>query len=101
MADTSPNQNRSYVSNDGKSSTFGRSLVQYIQNRLPYTSTVDGENDSLNPKYKYFHKTPGQLLVNKCTLHQKDLFKIWHEPLKLSVFRQFLRNIGIQANVSF
>ena len=57
MADTSPNQNRSYVSNDGKSSTFGRSLVQYIQNRLPYTSTVDGENDSLNPKYKYFHKT--------------------------------------------
>ena len=57
MADTSPNQNRSYVSNDGKSSTFGRSLVQYIQNRLPYTNTVQ-DDDSLNPKYKYFNKVP-------------------------------------------
>ena len=59
MADTSPNQNRSYVSNDGKSSTFGRSLVQYIQNRLPYTNTVQ-DDDSLNPKYKYFNKTGGR-----------------------------------------
>ena len=53
MADTSPNQNKSYVSNDGRSSTFGRNLVQYIQNRLPYTSSLD-EGESLNPKYKYF-----------------------------------------------
>ena len=59
MADTSPNQNRSYVSNDGKSSTFGRSLVQYIQNRLPYTNAVQ-DDDSLNPKYKYFNKTGGR-----------------------------------------
>jgi hypothetical protein len=59
MADTSPNQNRSYVSNDGKSSTFGRNLVQYIQNRLPYTNTVK-DDDSLNPKYKYFNKTGGR-----------------------------------------
>ena len=56
MADTSPNRNRSYVSSDGKSSTFGRSLVQYIQNRLPYTDTVSSD-DQLNPKYKFFNKT--------------------------------------------
>ncbi len=58
MADssTTPNSNRSYVSNDGRASTFGRSLTQYIQNRLPYTSVIDGD-DSLNPKYKYFRKT--------------------------------------------
>jgi len=55
MPDTSPNQNKSYVSNDGRGSTFGRNLVQYIQNRLPYTSSLD-EGDNLNPKYKYFNK---------------------------------------------
>ena len=54
MADTTPGQNRSYVSNDGRKSTFGRSLVNYIQNRLPYAST---ESDNLNPKYKIFRNT--------------------------------------------
>ena len=55
MADssTSPGSNKSYVNNDGRASTFGRSLTQYIQNRLPYSSVVDGE-DNLNPKYKHF-----------------------------------------------
>jgi hypothetical protein len=58
MADssTSPGSNKSYVSNDGRASTFGRSLTQYIQNRLPYSSVADGD-DELNPKYKYFKKT--------------------------------------------
>lgn len=56
MADTSPNSNKNFVSRDGKVSTFGRSLTQYIQNRLPYTSVTNGD-DSLNPKYKYFRKT--------------------------------------------
>ena len=57
MADssTSPGSNKSYVNNDGRASTFGRSLTQYIQNRLPYSSVVDGE-DNLNPKYKHFNK---------------------------------------------
>tara|TARA_R100000315_G_C5235470_1_gene147274 strand:- start:2140 stop:3948 length:1809 start_codon:yes stop_codon:yes gene_type:complete len=53
---TSPNQNRSYVTNDGRASTFGRNLIQYIQNRLPYATDGRGENDSLNPKYKFFKK---------------------------------------------
>lgn len=53
---TSPNRNKNHVSNDGRASTFGRSLAQYIQNKLPYTNKVTGENDELNPKYKYFHK---------------------------------------------
>ena len=56
MADTSPGQNKSYVTNDGRASTFGRSLVQYIQNRLPYATDGRGENDALNPKYKFFKK---------------------------------------------
>ena len=51
---TSSDQNRSYVTNDGRASTFGRSLVQYIQNRLPYAGGV--EDEALNTKYKYFAK---------------------------------------------
>lgn len=54
MADTTPNVNRNYVSNDGRASTFGRNLISYIQNRLPYSNIVDYNNDQLNPKYKYF-----------------------------------------------
>ena len=55
MADssTSSGGNKNYVSNDGRASTFGRGLTQYIQNRLPYSSVANGEDD-LNPKYKYF-----------------------------------------------
>lgn len=53
---TTSSNNRSYVSNDGKDSTFGRGLMSYIQNRLPYTN-ISYSNDSLNPKYKHFAKT--------------------------------------------
>ena len=54
MADTSPNRNSNYVTNDGKSSTFGRSLMAYVKNKLPYTNIIDTDNNSLNPKYKIF-----------------------------------------------
>ena len=50
MADNSPNQNKG-------SNNFGRNLVQYIQNRLPYSSQDD---DALNDKYKYFAKNGTQ-----------------------------------------
>jgi len=53
---TTPSQNRSFVSNDGRASTFGRNLVQYIQNRLPYAPGGVNEDDELNPKYKFFQK---------------------------------------------
>ena len=53
---TTPSQNRSYVNNDGRASTFGRNLVQYIQNRLPYAPDGVNEDDALNPKYKFFQK---------------------------------------------
>lgn len=52
---TSSNNNRSYVPDDGRASTFGRSLANYIQNKLPY-SNARQENDQLNTKYKYFRK---------------------------------------------
>lgn len=53
MADlsTTPNNNKSYRDNN-----FGKSIVNYIQNRLPYTS-IEHNNDSINPKYKHFAKT--------------------------------------------
>lgn len=54
MADTTSNQNKNYVGNDGRSSTFGRNLMSYIQNKLPYSNIVDTENNELNPKYKTF-----------------------------------------------
>lgn len=54
MADTTSNQNSNYVTNDGRSSTFGRSLMAYVKNKLPYTNIIDTNNDSLNPKYKIF-----------------------------------------------
>ena len=54
MADTTSNQNQNYVTNNGKSSTFGRNLMSYIQNKLPYSNIVDTENNELNPKYKTF-----------------------------------------------
>jgi hypothetical protein len=44
-------------SNNGKAATFGRNLVSYISNRLPYASQQD---DELNPKYKYFAKSGTQ-----------------------------------------
>lgn len=43
---------------DGKSSTFGRELMNYISSKLPYTGfDVAKLTDTLNPKYKYFEET--------------------------------------------
>jgi hypothetical protein len=50
-----------YVSDDGRSSTFGRELMNYISQKLPYTgNTLASVTDSLNPKYKYFQNTGTQ-----------------------------------------
>jgi hypothetical protein len=55
MADssTTSGSNKNHVSSDGRAATFGRNLTQYIQNRLPYSSVANGQDD-LNPKYKHF-----------------------------------------------
>lgn len=57
MADTTPPQNQNYVRNDGRSSTFGRNLMSYIQNKLPYSNIIDPNHNDLNPKYKIFADT--------------------------------------------
>jgi len=59
MADssTTSTQNRNYVRNDGRSSTFGRNLMSYIQNKLPYSNIIDPNQNDLNPKYKIFADT--------------------------------------------
>jgi hypothetical protein len=44
--------------NDGKTSTFGRELMNYISSKLPYTGIdISKLTDTLNPKYKYFEDT--------------------------------------------
>ena len=40
MADTTSNQNKNYVSNDGRASTFGRELMSYIKGKLPYANII-------------------------------------------------------------
>jgi hypothetical protein len=57
MPDTTPNQNYKQSNNSGRSSTFGRNLVSYIQNKLPYTQIIDPEDENLNPKYRAFAET--------------------------------------------
>lgn len=59
MADssTTSTQNRNYVRNDGRSSTFGRNLMSYIQNKMPYSNIIDPNQNDLNPKYKIFADT--------------------------------------------
>lgn len=43
---------------DGKSSTFGRELMNYISSKLPYSGfNVANLTDLINPKYKYFENT--------------------------------------------
>lgn len=56
MLDTSSNRNINYQPNSNKSQTFGRDLAAYIQNKTPYGTIVDPENNQKNPKYKDFHK---------------------------------------------
>ena len=43
---------------DGRTSTFGRELMNYISSRLPYVGyDLSKATDELNPKYKYFETT--------------------------------------------
>ena len=48
--------NRNYVSRDGRSSTFDRSMTSLLKNRLPYNYSALDSEDRLNTKYKYFQK---------------------------------------------
>ena len=42
----------------GKTSTFGRELMNYISSKMPYSGlNVSNMTDTLNPKYKYFENT--------------------------------------------
>jgi len=54
MDGSTSSQNKSYNSNDGRASTFGRNLAAFIQNKLPYANIIDTDNNNLNPKYKVF-----------------------------------------------
>ena len=40
----------------GKSSTYGRGLMSYISQRLPYTYQEASNIEEKNPKYKIFQK---------------------------------------------
>jgi hypothetical protein len=51
---TTPNQNQNYTGDSGRSATFGRNLMTYIKNRIPYANIIDTEENELNPKYRTF-----------------------------------------------
>jgi hypothetical protein len=62
--------------NQGRASTFGRSLMQYIANRLPFNTSqqmLDNIND-INPKYKHFYNTGTDRddLVSKYSISQSS-----------------------------
>jgi Bacteriophage T4-like portal protein (Gp20) len=43
---------------DGRTSTFGRELMNYVSSKLPYVGyDLSKVTDNLNPKYKYFETT--------------------------------------------
>jgi len=51
---TPPTQNQNYTGDSGRSSTFGRNLMTYIKNRIPYANIIDTEENEFNPKYRTF-----------------------------------------------
>lgn len=65
----------------GRKTTFGRSLMKYIGNKLPYTSldTISNINE-INPKYKLFYNT-GTRRDNILTKHSVSQQMGEEEPL--------------------
>jgi hypothetical protein len=51
---STPSNNKSYVTNDGKSSTFDRNMQSYLKNRGNFIQQTPDE--AKNTKYKYFQK---------------------------------------------
>jgi len=52
---TTPSSNKNYVSNDGRSSTYDRSMTSLLKNKIPGYDVLDTD-ETKNPKYKYFKK---------------------------------------------
>lgn len=46
-----------YISDNGKASTFGRQLMSYISDRLPYNYKIIDNANEKNPKYEVFQKS--------------------------------------------
>ncbi|NBP03437.1 MAG: hypothetical protein EBU90_25780, partial [Proteobacteria bacterium] len=46
-----------YISDNGKASTFGRQLMSYISERLPYNYKLVDNVSEKNPKYEVFQKS--------------------------------------------
>ena len=65
-------------SGTNRESTFGRSLMSYVKDALPYGDTYNMLNDihNLNPKYKDFYKTGSTRddLINRQSIYagQRD-----------------------------
>lgn len=53
---SNPNSNRSYISNDGRASTFDRSMASFIRSKSPYAYNLLDADETKNTKYKYFEK---------------------------------------------
>lgn len=79
-----------YQKNTGRSTTFGRSLMQYIGSKLPYNSVdvIDNINE-INPKYKLFYDN-GTKRDNILTKHSVSQQISSDEPMgQMSVDKNF------------
>jgi hypothetical protein len=53
---TTPNSNKNFVSRDGRSATFDRSMTSYLNSRSTNSYDILDSDENKNTKYKYFKK---------------------------------------------
>jgi hypothetical protein len=53
---TTPNSNNNFVSRDGRSATFDRSMTSYLNSRSTNSYNILDSDENKNTKYKYFKK---------------------------------------------
>jgi hypothetical protein len=53
---TTANSNRNFVSRDGRSATFDRSMTSYLNSRSTNSYDILDSDENKNTKYKYFKK---------------------------------------------
>jgi hypothetical protein len=53
---TTPNSNNNFVSRDGRSATFDRSMTSYLNSRSTNSYDILDSDENKNTKYKYFKK---------------------------------------------
>ena len=72
---STPNNNKNYVSRDGKSATFDRSMTSYLKAKLPLHYNVLDTEQTKNDKFKYFQnvgmRRPEAIAKNSIALNNQ------------------------------